>query len=472
MAFETVLAIPPADRQSQQTFYHCGPASCENILLSLGIDVDELQLAREARTHEGGTDWIGQLAEVLRAHAHHMDWLTVEMPNDPATPAQKEDLWQNVCASICEAGAPVLANVVAPVFNYPKGSYKNAGQNPGYGGGTVYHYIVIIGVAEDEAGVRHYLVLDSGFSLPNGSRVWWVSHDQMATLIPPKGYVFAKPHLVGVPTLPGPARDEADMLAFAMGESLSIDRYRALLPAVKDALAKSQCTNPRRVAEWLAQIGHESGGLRYLEELADGSAYEWREDLGNNQPGDGPRYKGRSAIQVTGRSNYGQLSRWAFDNNLVPTPTYFVDQPEELGTDTFGFVGAAWYWVVARGDQINEAADREDHERVCMLINGGYHGLEDRVNRYQWAMECGAAQAFVPQEPQYQPPPVETVGQHARPDTPLTGRPYHHSQPESTDSQLLNIRAEGLLTQALVFAIAERAGIDAREVYDRVRDSF
>jgi hypothetical protein len=56
--------------------------------------------------------------------------------------------------------------------------------------------------------------------------------------------------------------------------------------------------------------------------------------------------------------------------------------------------------------------------------------------------------------------------------TPLTGYPHHHSQDEDLESQLRNIRAEGLLTQALVFALAERAGIEARELYDRVREGF
>jgi hypothetical protein len=55
---------------------------------------------------------------------------------------------------------------------------------------------------------------------------------------------------------------------------------------------------------------------------------------------------------------------------------------------------------------------------------------------------------------------------------PLTGKPHHHSIPETTEEQILNIRAEGLLTQALVFAIAERAGIDARGLYDSVRNGF
>jgi hypothetical protein len=70
-----------------------------------------------------------------------------------------------------------------------------------------------------------------------------------------------------------------------------------------------------------------------------------------------------------------------------------------------------------------------------------------------------------PPPPAPAPPPPPAPG-------PLTGKPHHHSIPETTEEQILNIRAEGLLTQALVFAIAERAGINARELYDNVRNGF
>jgi putative chitinase len=70
---------------------------------------------------------------------------------------------------------------------------------------------------------------------------------------------------------------------------------------------------------FLAQIGHESGYLQYVQELASGKAYEGRADLGNTSPGDGVRYKGRGLIQITGKRNYA-LAGLALDLPLLEKP--------------------------------------------------------------------------------------------------------------------------------------------------------
>ncbi|MGB5794445.1 MAG: M15 family metallopeptidase [Mycolicibacter algericus] len=182
--------------------------------------------------------------------------------------------------------------------------------------------------------------------------------------------------------------DAAPILAQVMGNRLSLNRYRELLPAYAQQLIACDCTTVERIAMNAAQLGHESAGLYYTEEIASGAAYESRADLGNTQPGDGMRFKGRSWIQITGRSNYTRLSRWAFDKGYVPSPTYFVDNPAALASDQYAGLGAAWYWVVARPD-INALADSRDLITVTRRINGGTNGLDDRRARYDRALRMG-----------------------------------------------------------------------------------
>lgn len=180
----------------------------------------------------------------------------------------------------------------------------------------------------------------------------------------------------------------APILAAATG--LSEARSAEILPAVSDGLKASQCTNINRIAMWLAQVGHESAGFNATEEYASGAAYEGRADLGNTQPGDGVRFKGRSWIQITGRNNYAAFSRWCSGKGLVLSPTEFVDNPKRLAELRWAGIGAAWYWTVARPD-INALSDRQDLETVTRRINGGTNGLADRRDRYNRALLQGDA---------------------------------------------------------------------------------
>ncbi|BBC53812.1 putative lysin A [Mycobacterium phage PP] len=183
-----------------------------------------------------------------------------------------------------------------------------------------------------------------------------------------------------------PQVDAADVLARATG--LSYQRAAEILPTMRDGLIQADCTNPDRIAMFVAQTGHESANFDATEEYASGAAYEGRTDLGNTQPGDGVRFKGRSWIQITGRHNYTEFSRWAHGKGLVPTPTYFVDHPAELADLRWAGVGAAWYWTVARPD-INALSDQRDLYTVTRRINGGTNGWEDRKRRYDRASALG-----------------------------------------------------------------------------------
>ena len=90
------------------------------------------------------------------------------------------------------------------------------------------------------------------------------------------------------------------------------------------------------IAAFVAQIGHESGQLKYSEEIASGKAYEGRRDLGNTQQGDGVKFKGRGLIQITGRFNYIQLSKDLGED--------FIKNPELLSTPKYAVQSACWFW--------------------------------------------------------------------------------------------------------------------------------
>ena len=172
----------------QETPYWCGPASVQVILNSRGIDVSEPILARELGTTTRGTDHVGLFPPVLRKYLPDSGFVVRQMPNDPPQLSQVGLLWEDLISSI-DAGYGVIANIVAPPSNYPQG--VNGSSSPLYRGGTVYHYFCIMGYSDgaEEGTQRAVWVADSGFS-PFG---YWMSFSQLASLIPPKGYL-AYPH--------------------------------------------------------------------------------------------------------------------------------------------------------------------------------------------------------------------------------------------------------------------------------------
>ena len=180
---------------------------------------------------------------------------------------------------------------------------------------------------------------------------------------------------------------DAQTLSDIMGGTLSISRYQELLPGYENAARAAQINNLERAAQWAAQLGHESVGLRYMEEIADGSAYNGRADLGNVYPGDGPRFKGRGPIQLTGRNNYRAFTRWA--RSTGQSGIDFEAEPWRLSEPHWGFLAASYYWTVARPG-INAAADQGYTLDVTRMINGGTNGIDDRRARYNRAKAMGA----------------------------------------------------------------------------------
>jgi putative chitinase len=156
-------------------------------------------------------------------------------------------------------------------------------------------------------------------------------------------------------------------------------RVDTFLPHLNAAMEEFHITTPARQASFLAQVGHESGQLRYVKELASGQAYEGRKDLGNTEPGDGVRFKGRGLIQITGRIGY-TACMMALDINCV-------EQPELLEEPKNAARSAAWWWS-AHG--LNELADAGDQVKVTRRINGGINGLADRLALFEAAKQAFA----------------------------------------------------------------------------------
>jgi len=156
------------------------------------------------------------------------------------------------------------------------------------------------------------------------------------------------------------------------------DRAPVFLVPLNDAMDEFGIDTPARQAAFLAQIAHESGSLRYVHEIASGSAYEGRADLGNTQPGDGMRFKGRGLLQITGRHNYRQCSLALYgDERLLTTP-------ETLEAVTPACRSAGWYW---KSRELNELADLGAFQSITRKINGGLNGLPERLAYFALAKE-------------------------------------------------------------------------------------
>lgn len=157
-----------------------------------------------------------------------------------------------------------------------------------------------------------------------------------------------------------------------------IDRATEFLPFLEDAMHEFQINTPQRQAAFLAQVGHESGGLHWLVEIWGPTdtqrRYEGRYDLGNIAPGDGFKFRGRGLIQLTGRGNY-KTAGAALGVDLI-------EQPELLGEPALACRSAAWFWS-SRG--LNELADAGEFERITKRINGGLNGYAERLGLWEAA---------------------------------------------------------------------------------------
>jgi putative chitinase len=162
---------------------------------------------------------------------------------------------------------------------------------------------------------------------------------------------------------------------------LTTARGHLYIDPLNRAMAEFAITKYLRKAAFLAQIAEESVDLMYFQEIASGWEYDISRnrslalELGNTHVGDGPRYKGRGPIQLTGRNNYIAAGR-ALGIDLV-------DHPDTAAAPDVGFRTAGWFWV---SHGLNALADARDFEEITLRINGGLNGYSVRLQNYERAL--------------------------------------------------------------------------------------
>lgn len=167
-------------------------------------------------------------------------------------------------------------------------------------------------------------------------------------------------------------------------EMITYEQLKAMLPADKEKYVQIyleplnetmklfEINTPLRKAHFMAQILHETGFFKYTEETASGKAYEGRSDLGNNQAGDGPLFKGRGLLQITGRDNYTKCQRYLRtklnDNSFDITST--TAKASHLSNNPrYAALASGYFWRYIK-PKLNSSADKDDIYWVSVYVNG------------------------------------------------------------------------------------------------------
>jgi putative chitinase len=162
------------------------------------------------------------------------------------------------------------------------------------------------------------------------------------------------------------------------GNKIDTSVLEKIINSLNLTFEKYEINTPFRVCHFLSQVLHESGCFRYNREIwgptETQKQYEGRISLGNNQPGDGFKFRGRGWIQLTGRANYEKASK---DLNID-----LVNNPDLAASYPYVSIIAGWYWCL-RG--LNTIADKDDVTAITKKVNGGLNGIEERT---QWLSKC------------------------------------------------------------------------------------
>lgn len=159
--------------QAQETGYWCGPAATRIALSARMAPPSQGDLAGQMGTTENGTDDIDQATGVLNQNVGEDHYQTKRMPDDPPSQEQKDQLWGDIVKGI-DGNYPLVTNIVAPPGNQPPGYPPDQ---------TIYHYFTVVGYNDSDKTVQ--IADPANF---DGNSVYWLSFDQLASLVPPKGY--------------------------------------------------------------------------------------------------------------------------------------------------------------------------------------------------------------------------------------------------------------------------------------------
>lgn len=166
-------------------------------------------------------------------------------------------------------------------------------------------------------------------------------------------------------------------LAFYKGQSNEKSACECF-DAVKQALVDCNIYSPLVMVGALATIRTEVGrSYRPIPEIASGNAYEGRRDLGNYCPGDGPKYKGRGFLQITGRANYENYGK-QLGIDLICHPELALD------LKTSASIVALYF----RDRGCDKACEAKDWGKVRRLVNGGTNGLSTFLSITNQFLTC------------------------------------------------------------------------------------
>lgn len=202
---------------------------------------------------------------------------------------------------------------------------------------------------------------------------------------------------------------EFDFTIEKLSQCINNPRLDIWYQPLVDILPEYGIVTVSRVAGWLSQTGHESMDFRTLQENLNYSAsglmrtfpryfpneavansyhrqpmkianraYANRMGNGPESSGDGWNFRGRGILQITGKDNYRRCSLALYGNEIL------LEQPDLLLEPDGSIRSACWYW---NSRNINNDADNNDVRAMTLKINGGYHGLDDRTNRFNRCMD-------------------------------------------------------------------------------------